>query len=165
VKNIITRDPKFETMTFDPKQYQTQTVKAGTIMDVTDVSLDRFRAKGGKIIMTHGTADDFITPHNSIAYYRRQVANFGQARLDSFMRFYVVPGLGHGFGVFNAKFDSLGALRDWVEQGKAPAGLTAVDGNQGANRARPLCEFPKWPKFTGAPGSENSAASFTCVER
>jgi pimeloyl-ACP methyl ester carboxylesterase len=165
VKNIITRDPKFETMTFDPKQYQAQTVKAGTIMDVTDVSLDRFRAKGGKIIMTHGTADDFITPHNSIAYYRRQVANFGQARLDSFMRFYVVPGLGHGFGVFNAKFDSLGALRDWVEQGKAPAGLTAVDGNQGANRARPLCEFPKWPKFTGAPGSENSAASFTCVER
>jgi len=165
VKNIITRDPKFETMTFDPKQYQTQTVKAGTIMDVTDVSLDRFRAKGGKIIMTHGTADDFITPHNSIAYYRRQVANFGQARLDSFLRFYVVPGLGHGFGVFNAKFDSLGALRDWVEKAKAPAGLIAVDGNQGANRARPLCEFPKWPKFTGAPGSENSAASFTCVER
>jgi feruloyl esterase len=166
VKNIITRDPKFETMTFDPKQFQAQTVKAGTIMDVTDVSLDAFRAKGGKIIMTHGTADDFITPHNSIAYYKRQVAQFGQSRLDSFMRFYVVPGLGHGFGVFNAKFDSLGALRDWVENGKAPAGLTAVDGNQGptAGRTRPLCEFPKWPKFTGAPGSENSAASFACVE-
>jgi feruloyl esterase len=167
VKNIITRDPKFETMKFDPKQFQAQTVKAGTIMDVTDISLDKFRAKGGKIIMTHGTADDFITPHNSIAYYSRQVATFGRARLDSFMRFYVVPGLGHGFGVFNAKFDSLGALREWVEDGTAPAGLTAVDGNQGptANRSRPLCEFPKWPKFTGAPGSENSAASFTCVER
>jgi hypothetical protein len=142
-------------------------VAAGTIMDVSDVSLDAFRAKGGKIIMTHGTADDFITPHNSIAYYKRQVAQFGQARLDGFLRFYEIPGLGHGFGVFNAKFDSLGALREWVENGKAPAGLTVVDGNQGptANRARPLCEFPEWPKFTGAPGSENSAAGFTCVAR
>jgi feruloyl esterase len=165
VKFIITRDPKFETMQFDPKQYQARVVAAGTIMDVTDVSLETFRAKGGKIIMTHGTADDFITPHNSIAYYRRQVASFGQSRLDSFLRFYLVPGLGHGFGVFNAKFDSLGALRDWVENGKAPSGLTAVDGNPGATRTRPLCEWPKWPKFTGAPGSEDRAASFTCVDR
>ncbi len=165
VKFIITRNPTFETMTFDPKQYQAQTVKAGTIMDVSDVSLEKFRARGGRIIMTHGTADDFITPHNSIAYYRRQVAQFGQQRLDSFMRFYIVPGLGHGFGVFNAKFDSLSALREWVERGKAPAGLTAVDGNMGptAKRTRPLCEFPTWPKFTGAAGTENQAASFTCV--
>jgi pimeloyl-ACP methyl ester carboxylesterase len=164
VKFIITRDPKFETMKFDPKQYQAQTVKAGTIMDVTDVSLEKFRAKGGKLIMTHGTADDFITPHNTIAYYKRQVAQFGQSRLDSFMRFYYIPGLGHGFGVFNAKFDSLGALQAWVENGKAPAGLTAMDGNPNANRTRPLCEYPKWPKFTGAAGSENSAASFACVQ-
>jgi hypothetical protein len=66
-----------------------------------------------------------------------------------------------------SKFDSLGALRTWVENGQPPAGLTAVDGNQGptANRARPLCEWPKWPKFTGTPGGENSAASFACVER
>jgi len=164
-KFIISRNPKLETMTFDPKQYQAQTVKAGTIMDVSDVSLEAFRARGGKIIMTHGTADDFITPHNSIAYYKRQVAQFGQSRLDSFMRFYVIPGLGHGFGPFNAKFDSLGALQKWVEQGQAPSGLTAIDGNDGpdAGRTRPLCEYPKWPKFTGAKGTEKSAASFTCV--
>jgi len=164
-KFIITRNPKLETMQFDPKQHQARAVEAGTIMDVTDVSLEKFRAKGGKIIMTHGTADDFITPHNSIAYYRRQLAQFGQSRLDSFMRFYLVPGLGHGFGTFNAKFDSLGALQNWVERGQAPAGLTAVDANPGptANRTRPLCEWPKWPKFTGAPGTEQSAASFTCV--
>jgi feruloyl esterase len=165
VKFIITRNPAFDTMTFDPKQFRERAVEAGTIMDVTDVSLETFRAKGGKIIMTHGTADDFITPHNSISYYARQVGFFGQGRVDSFLRFYMVPGLGHGFGVFNAKFDSLGALREWVEHGKAPSGLTAMDGNPGANRTRPLCEYPKWPKFTGAPGSENQAASFTCVAR
>jgi feruloyl esterase len=113
--------------------------------------------------MTHGTADDFITPYNSIEYYKRQLAHFGQEPLESFFRFYVIPGFGHGFGPFNAKFDSLVALENWVEKGQAPNGLAAIDANQGANRTRPLCEWPLWPKFTGAPGAENSAASYTCV--
>ncbi|HEY7393189.1 MAG TPA: tannase/feruloyl esterase family alpha/beta hydrolase [Bryobacteraceae bacterium] len=163
VKFILTRDPHYDPLKFDPLKWKDRIATVASIMDVTDVSLDKFQAKGGKIIMTHGTADDFITPHNSIAYYQRQLAHFGQARLNSFLRFYVIPGFGHGFGRFNAKFDSLVALENWVEKGQAPTGLTATDGNKDANRTRPLCEYPKWPKFTGAPGTENSAASFTCV--
>ena len=89
VKFIITRDPQYDTMKFDPTQWQQRIATVASIMDVTDVSLDKFRAKGGKIIMTHGTADDFITPHNSIEYYQRQLAHFGQERLNSFLRFYV----------------------------------------------------------------------------
>ena len=162
-KFIISRNPKLDAMTFDPKQYQARIATVASIMDVTDVSLDRFRAKGGKIILTHGTADDFITPHNTEAYYQRQVKQFGQADVDSFVRFYMIPGFGHGFGPFNAKIDSLTALQAWVEKGQAPSGLTATDGNPNANRARPLCEWPKWPRFTGAPGSEGNAASFSCV--
>jgi feruloyl esterase len=166
VKFILTRDSKSDPLQFDPKKNESRIATVASIMDVTDVSLEKFRAKGGKIIMTHGTADDFITPHNSIAYYNKQVAQFGQARLDSFLRFYEIPGFGHGFGIFNAKFDSLAALQKWVENGQAPNGLTAIDGNTGPNagRSRPLCEWPKWPKFTGNPGTENSAASFTCVK-
>ena len=87
-------------MKFDPRKWQQRIATVASIMDVTDVSLDKFRAKGGKIIMTHGTADDFITPHNSIEYYKRQLAHFGQERLNSFLRFYVIPGFGHGFGPF-----------------------------------------------------------------
>ena len=163
VKFIITRDPQYDPMKFDPVQWQQRIATVASIMDVTDVSLEKFRAKGGKIIMTHGTADDFITPHNSIEYYQRQLGHFGQERLDSFLRFYAIPGFGHGFGRFNAKFDSLVALQNWVEKGQAPSGLVAMDANPGASRTRPLCEWPKWPKFTGASGTENSAASYTCV--
>jgi len=163
VKFIVTRDPKYDPMKFDPRQWQQRIATVASIMDVTDVSLDKFRARGGKIIMTHGTADDFITPHNSMEYYQRQLAQFGQERLNSFLRFYVIPGFGHGSDRFNAKFDSLVVLQNWVERGQAPSGLTAMDANPGANRTRPLCEWPKWPKFTGAPGTENSAASYTCV--
>jgi pimeloyl-ACP methyl ester carboxylesterase len=163
VKFIITRDPHYDPLKFDPKQWQQRLRAAASIMDVTDVSLEKFRAKGGKIIMTHGTADDFITPHNSIEYYKRQVTQFGQERMNSFLRFYIIPGFGHGFGRFNAKFDSLVALQNWVEKGQPPSGLTAMDANKGASRTRPLCEWPAWPKFTGAAGTENSAASYTCV--
>ena len=163
-KFIISRNPKLDTMTFDPKQYQDRIKTVAAIMDVSDVSLEKFKAKGGKIIMTHGTVDDFITPHNTELYYQRQVKQFGQAGVDSFMRFYMIPGFGHGFGPFNAKIDGLTILQNWVEKGQAPTGLTTVDGNPNANRSRPLCDWPKFPKFTGAPGSENSAASFTCVE-
>jgi feruloyl esterase len=162
-KFIIARNPKLDTMTFDPKQWQARIATVASIMDVSDVSLEKFKAKGGKIIMTHGTADDFITPHNSELYYQRQVKQFGKSGVDSFMRFYMIPGFGHGFGPFNAKIDSLKALQNWVEKGQAPSGLTAIDGNPNANRSRPLCEWPKWPKFTGAAGSEGSASSFTCV--
>jgi feruloyl esterase len=165
VKYIVTRDPKADPLQFDPTKWKERITTVASIMDVTDVSLEKFRAKGGKILMTHGTNDDFITPHNSIAYYKRQQSQFGQQRLDSFLRFYVIPGFAHGYGVFNAKIDALPALEQWVEKGKAPSGLIATDGNPNANRSRPLCEFPKWPKFTGAAGTENSAASFSCVEK
>ncbi len=164
-KFIISRNPNLDTMQFDPMQWRERIATVASIMDVSDVSLDKFRARGGKIILTHGTADDFITPNNTVLYYNKQVRQFGQAGVDSFIRFYMIPGFGHGFGPFNAKIESLQALQEWVEKGHAPAGLTAVDGNPNANRARPLCEWPKWPQFTGAPGSENSATSYSCVLR
>ena len=161
-KFIITRNPKLDTMKFDPKKWERRIAKVASIMDDTNVSLDKFRARGGKLILTHGTIDDFIPPYNTIDYYERQVRQFTQPVVDSFIRFYLIPGFCHGFGPFNAKFDSLTALRNWVETGQAPAGLTVVDGNPNAHRSRPLCRYPTWPEFTGALGTENSAASFTC---
>jgi pimeloyl-ACP methyl ester carboxylesterase len=163
VKFIITRDPSFDTMRFDPAKWRSRIAEVASIMDVTDVSLEKFKAKGGKIILTHGTADDFITPYNTVRYYQRQVKQFGQAGADSFIRFYKIPGFGHGFGPFNAKLDSLDVLQAWVEQGRAPVDLTAMDGNPNAHRSRPLCEWPAWPKFTGPAGSEDDASSYTCT--
>ena len=94
--------------------------------------------------------------------------SFGQSfgcelSAENHRQLWIPPGFAHGFGTFNARFDALVALEGWVEKGQAPKGLTAMDANQGANRTRPLCEYPAWPKFTGAAGTENNAASYTCV--
>ncbi len=161
-KFILTRNPAFDALTFEPSALKERTQQAGTIMDVTDVDLTPFRQKGGKILLLHGTTDDFITPHNTVAYYNRHRALQGDANMDAFLRFYIVPGLSHGFGAFNAKYDGLAVLDNWVESGNAPGTLVAVDGNPGANRTRPMCLYPAWPRYNGA-GPVDDAANFTCA--
>jgi feruloyl esterase len=163
-KFIITRNPALDALTFDPMAWKARIQEVGTIMDVTDQDLTPFCTRGGKIILLHGTIDDFITQHNTVAYYNRHLAQQGHANMESFVRFYVVPGLSHGFGPFNAKYDGLGELDRWVESGQAPGQLTAVDGNPGAKRTRPLCLYPKWPRYTGS-GSADEAANHSCVSQ
>jgi feruloyl esterase len=167
-KYIITRDPSLDALTFDPSStpaLRARTQEVAGIMDVSDVDLTRFRKRGGKIILLHGTADDFISPHNTIAYYNRQRSLQGPQAFDSFVRFYVIPGFGHGMGPFNARYDGLTVLEDWVEKGTAPGVLTAVDENPATKgRTRPMCLYPTWPEYSGA-GSLDAAASYHCVER
>jgi pimeloyl-ACP methyl ester carboxylesterase len=152
-KYIITRDPALDALTFDPgatPELRARTQQVATIMDVSDVDLTAFRKKGGKIILLHGTADDFISPHNTVAYFERHRALQGPRAFDSFVRFYIVPGLGHGMGPFNAKYDGLKALEDWVEKRQAPGTLRAVDENPKTfGRTRPMCVYPAWPKYSG----------------
>ncbi len=69
--------------------------------------LTPFRRKGGKIIMTHGTEDEYITPHNSDAYYERHLALQGRRGMDSFFRYYKVAGFSHGFAL------SMPGMRAW----------------------------------------------------
>jgi feruloyl esterase len=161
-KYILTRDPAVDALTFEPTALKARTQEVGTIMDVSDIDLTPFRVRGGKLLLVHGTTDDFITPHNTVAYYNRHRALQGDVNMDTFVRFYLVPGLSHGFGAFNAKYDGLGALDGWVETDQAPGRLTAIDGNPGAARTRPMCLYPSWPRYGGS-GSQDEAANFTCT--
>jgi hypothetical protein len=75
-----------------------------------------------------------------------------------------VAGLGHAASsVFNATWDSLTALEQWVEKGTAPSGQVTTDTAGVPGRTRPLCDYPKWVKYNGT-GDVNLAASFTCVD-
>jgi hypothetical protein len=164
IRYLITKNPRFDSLTFDPNAWSARITELSGIIDTSSVDLSQFMSKGGKLILMVGAIDDSITPYNTLDYYHRMVMKFGQAAVDRFARFYEIPGFGHGEGVFNAKFDTLGALDAWVEKGVAPGTLSATDGNASGNgRTRPLCVYPAWPKYMGA-GDKNAAASFQCVQ-
>ena len=164
IRYIITRNLTLNTLSFDPNQWAARIAAVSTILDANSVDLTQFMSKGGKLILMVGAIDDSITPHNTLDYYNRLVSRFGQPALDTFVRFYEIPGFGHGNGVFNAKFDSLGALDGWVVQGRAPGTLLGTDANSTSQgRTRPLCVYPEWPKYAGT-GDVNAASSFTCVK-
>lgn len=162
VRGILLQDFTADTLAFDPAQHVARIQTASGWLDAASTDLTRFRARGGKLLMAHGTIDDSISPYNTINYYNKLVADNGQATVDDFVRFYLIPGFGHGEGLFNAKWDSLAALQAWVEQGTAPKDQVTTDGNTAtAGRSRPLCVYPAYPKLSGS--DINSAASYTCT--
>lgn len=168
LKYFLTNDPKFNSLTFDTTNggaYRKGLYTQSKLMDSSDANISEFQERGGKFIMVHGTADATVPTNSSIDYYNRLLARFPQKDLNQFVRFYLIPGYGHGKGVFQAGFDSLTVLDDWVEKGIVPKDLVVADSNKATKgRTRPLCGYPTWPKYKGS-GDINSAASFTCQTR
>ncbi|MBW0448307.1 tannase/feruloyl esterase family alpha/beta hydrolase [bacterium M00.F.Ca.ET.228.01.1.1] len=167
VKYFVTRVPTFNSLTFDPLNpavYESRVQAVSALTDATSTDLSAYVAKGGKLIMTHGLADEIVSTDSSTDYYNGLVQRFGQNTVDGFVRFYLMPGVGHGTGPFHPAIDSLSALDQWVESGKAPETLTMSDLNAATlGRTRPLCRYPSWPKYVG--GDVNAAASYQCVNQ
>ncbi|MGF6507114.1 tannase/feruloyl esterase family alpha/beta hydrolase [Paraburkholderia sp. 32] len=163
----VARDPGLSILNFNPADPGSLTARVqavSALMDSTSTDLTQFQSRGGKIILQHGQADQFIPAQLSIDYYNRLVSRFGQAPLDQFLKFYLVPGAAHGFGgQFNGSYDGLTALDNWVTKGSEPRNLTITDvAPPTAGRTRPLCEYPQWPKYVG--GDQNLATSFVCSD-
>ena len=165
VKYAVTRDPAFPSLTLDPENpgpWANRLSQLSTQLD-TSTDISGFVARGGKLLLAHGLSDALVSSRATEIYYQRLQAQFGPATVDTFARYYEVPGFGHAVSsVFNATWDSLTALEAWVEQGVAPANQVTTDSVGVPGRTRPLCDYPKWPRYNGS-GDPNLASSFTCV--
>jgi len=165
VRGWVMRDPHANSLAFDPENpgvYTARMSDLSAIMQTAQPDLSAFKNHGGKLILLHGDADSLVPVGWSEAYYRSVVRTMGAGAVDGFVRFYTVPGYGHGVGAFIVDWDSLSALDHWVESGAAPEGQVAADVSPGGRgRTRPLCRYPTWPRYTS--GDINSAASFTCA--
>ncbi|MES2957550.1 MAG: tannase/feruloyl esterase family alpha/beta hydrolase [Pseudomonadota bacterium] len=165
LKNIITRDLQFNPLSFDPQQHSKWSLRWRELSRMIDQSpdLSGFAARGGKLLLAHGLHDVLVSSRATAEYYERLVQMFGKAAVDSFARYYEVPGYGHAVSSqFNATWDSLATLDAWVQGGVAPAHQVTRDTVGVPGRTRPLCDYPKWPRYNGA-GDVNAAASFSCV--
>jgi hypothetical protein len=166
---FLTQDPKFDANTITPAAYERfwdQSVEQfGLVFGTDNPDLTDFRNSGGKAIVWHGWADQLITAHGTIDYYERVIKQMGGAEKTSeFLRLFMAPGVAHcGGGQGPAPSGQLEALLAWVEEGRAPATLTAVRRDQSGAiiRSRPLCQYPLVAKYRGS-GSTDDAANFVC---
>jgi Tannase and feruloyl esterase len=166
IKYFVTHDPTFDSSNFDimhPGRYQQRLITLSAIIGAMNPDVSRYIARGGKLITLQGLADEVVSPNQTIAYYKGLVARYGEERVHSFMRLYMVPGFQHGNGAFIPSVDLLGALDDWVTRGIAPETLLVTDISPATNgRTRPLCPYPAFPRYIGK-GNLNRASSFTCA--
>ena len=166
VRYFVTRNPTFNSLTLDPTNlgpWQARVDALSLRQDVNQTDLSAFAANGGKILMAHGTSDQLVSTRATAEYYRRVQQDMGMGRTRHFMRYYEIPGYAHAAStVFNAAWDSLTALENWVERGIAPKRQVVTDTVAVPGRTRPLCEYPAWPKYKGR-GDVNDASRFVCV--
>jgi hypothetical protein len=134
------------------------------LTDTTWTNLSSFSEDGGKLIFYHGTADPVFSSFDTLAYYTRMAAdNGGLDQVENWSRFFFVPGMNHCAGgpATLDKFDLLGAVVKWVEDGTAPDAVVAT-GKAFPGRSRPLCAYPKYARYKGT-GNPEDASSFECV--
>ena len=148
-------------------------VELSATVDSTNPDLSAFYKRGGKLIVVIGTDDTLSSPGTQAAYYQSVIDRMGQATVDAFARFFVLPQTNHGLSgrsyavdgngkaiqsqQIPSAYNRFGLLTDWVENSKAPGKQVTVTAGE---RSLPMCSYPAYPKYVGGPTSE--AASYAC---
>jgi feruloyl esterase len=173
VRYFFAGEPDLDPREFRPESFKARVERISALMDSMDPDLNLFRARGGKLILKENLADYAQSPLAGVEYYNRVVEKLGQAQVDSFIRFYVTPGINHGGkGVdllgdsLPNRVDLLDAIDGWVERKMTPDMLIQVSQDGKApfaiGASRPMCRYPDWPRYKGT-GSPNNAANFECA--
>jgi len=164
-KYVVFQDAAWDWRTFDLERDLARAVHVdGGTINAVNPDLTRFARHGGKLLMYHGWSDGSVAPRASVNYYTSVVKTMGgPAQTGDWVRLFMVPGMGHcGGGEGPNTFDTVAALEQWVERGKAPDRIIAsrVTGAS-VERTRPLCPYPQIATYAGT-GSIDEAASFAC---
>jgi feruloyl esterase len=177
-RHVVARDASWEPTRFDvvTDLARAEAVDGGAAR-ATDPDLSAFVARGGKLILYHGTTDGLIPYGGTIDYYERVVKTLGEGRTAKHVKLYVVPGMDHCYGGDGAyEIDWQTAMEDWMERGRAPGALRAshpaivVDPTgttavrSGRPFARPVCPYPQAAVPKAGRRDESDAASFECRE-
>lgn len=95
--------------------------------DATNPDLRAFKARGGKLILYQGWADEATYPLNPVLYYETvERLMGGRANTQDFFRLFMIPGQSHIPTNGGAEtVDYLSYLEAWVERGEAPDVLLA----------------------------------------
>jgi len=137
----------------------------GGMIGTDNPDLERFRDRGGKVLILHGLADQQIPVQGSVDYYERVLRQMGgPERTAEFARLFLLPGLNHGFrGAAPSPNPAalLNAVIGWVEEGRAPGRLDLEMRDSAGKllRTRPVFPYPHVAAYQGN-GSTDDAANF-----
>ena len=157
------------------------------VLDATQADLQKFAARGGKLILWHGWADPGLPPQRTVDYFNAVRARMGAPAAAKMLRLFMAPGVQHclggpggaSFGQFTApprpaepRNDMTAALERWVESGVAPEEIVARHADNplagaldwrtaDASKTNLLCAYPKKARYQGK-GNPAIADSYTC---
>ena len=164
-KYVVFEDPNWDwrALNFDTDVVLGDEIDSGTTSAINP-NLKAFASHGGKLLMYHGWSDRQVPPRASINYYKSVMDTMsGATNTLDWLRLFMAPGMGHCRGGQGPNtFDAVGALEDWVENGKTPDQIIASHATDGkVDRTRPLCPYPQVARYKGT-GSMDDAANFVC---
>jgi pimeloyl-ACP methyl ester carboxylesterase len=139
------------------------TESAWGLMGATSPNLDKFKARGGKLLVAHGVSDPVFSVNDTIAWWNQVDARY-DGKAQEFARLFPVPGMGHcQGGPATDQFDAFSALLAWAEQGSAPDSILATAGpsTPWPGIERPLCAYPKLLSYRAA-DDKSGAGTFEC---
>jgi feruloyl esterase len=155
--------------------------------------LRNYNKQGGKLILWNGVSDPCCLDTKMNEYYHDAARKVGGiSKLDSFTKYYRIPGMAHcggGTGPQDAPDQMIRAMIDWVENGKEPEKIIAHRGTDrtdlffadpetgqvsgvlipppsGVPHDFTLCPFPQVPTFNQAmadiDGAVHEAKNWSC---
>ena len=160
VSHIVKANPAYDIMTYDPDRDldEISTGIAGEHVHQPNADISNFLGRGGKLLLWHGFNDPGPSPLSTIDYLQA-VQNKVPAHADS-VKLFLAPGVLHcSGGPGPDQFDTLSAIENWVENGKAPTSMLATKTNE--KMSRPLCAYPQVARYLGQ-GDTHEAKNFQC---
>jgi feruloyl esterase len=164
LKYVVFKDAAWDWRTFDFTRDVARVEQTDDPRRATDPNLRAFFSGGGKLLLYHGWSDPNVPPRSTVHYYTDVVNAVGGGQPSSeSVRLFMLPGMAHcGGGDGPNAFDAIGALEQWVEQGRAPDRIIGSHGAGGKiDRTRPLCPYPQVARYKGS-GSIDEAENFVC---
>jgi feruloyl esterase len=108
------------------QEWYDKTKEMRPLFNQANSNLRTLQQRGGKILLWNGAEDNVVEPAGTIHYYQSVQKEMGEKLTDSFLRFFLLPGVGHcGGGDGANQIDTLTPLMAWVESKKAPMVLVA----------------------------------------
>jgi feruloyl esterase len=136
---------------------------AWDFMLASSTDLSGFKARGGKLLITHGVSDPIFSVNDTMSWYS-EINKLNEGKAEEWVRFFAVPGMNHcGGGPSTDRFDAFDALVNWVEKKTPPDRIVATAGpmTPWPGRTRPLCPYPQYARYIGK-GSIEEASNFVC---